>query len=136
MYQKDFILNEAERLARLIAKLLGLKSHAGHEEKAEQLYQHALVDEFGLTEEEMLMSTPESFKQWLQYKSFNAAKLDALAQLIYHDNEPFEANAETLTQLQKVLVIYDMLEQQHHQQSFDNLSKRNIIQQYIQQHHG
>lgn len=136
MYQKDFILNEAERLARLIAKLLGLKSQAGHEEEAEQLYQHALVDEFGLTEEEMLMSTPESFKQWLQYKSFNAAKLDALAQLIYHDNEPFATNTEALTQLQKVLVIYDMLEQQHHQQSFDNLNKRNIIQQYIQQHHG
>lgn len=136
MYQKDFILNEAERLARLIAKLLGLKSQAGHEEEAEQLYQHALVDEFGLTEEEMLMSTPESFKQWLQYKSFNAAKLDALAQLIYHDNEPFEANAETLTQLQKVLVIFNMLEQAHHQQSFDNMSKRNLILQYIQKHHG
>jgi len=136
MYQKDFILNEAERMARLIAKLLGLKSHTGHEEEAEQLYQHALIDEFGLTEAEMLSSTPESFKQWLQYKSFTATKLDALAQFIYYNNEPFVANAKTLTQLQKVLVIYDLLEVQHHQQSFDNLSKRNFIHQYIQQYHG
>jgi len=136
MYQKDFILNEAERLARLIAKLLGLKSQAGNDDEAEHLYQHALVDEFGLTREEMLSSAPESFKQWLQYKSFNAVKLDALAQLIYHDCEPLAANTETLTQLKKVLVIFDMLEQQHHQQSFDNLSKRNIIQQYIQKYHA
>lgn len=136
MYQKDFILIEAERLARLIAKLLGLKSQAMHEEEAEQLYAHALVDEFGLTREELLSSTPESFKQWLQYKNFNAAKLDALAQMIYHDQEPLTADTETLTQLQKVLIIFDMIEQEHHQQSFNNLSKRNLIQQYIQKHHG
>jgi len=136
MYQKDFILNEAERLARLIAKLLGLKSQPGSEEEAEQFYQHALVDEFGLTEEEMLASTPESFKHWLQYKSFNAARLDALAQLIYHDQEPFAPDEETYRQLQKVLIVFDLLEEQHHQQSFDNLSKRNLIHQYIQQHHG
>jgi len=136
MYQKDFILNEAERLARLIAKLLGLKSQAMHEEEAEQLYAHALVDEFGLTREELLSSTPESFKQWLQYKNFNATKLDALAQMIYHDQDFLAADTETLTQLQKVLIIIDMLEQEHHQQSFNNLSKRNLIQQYIQKHHG
>jgi len=63
-------------------------------------------------------------------------KLDALAQMIYHDQEPLTANAETPTQLHKVLVIFNMLEQEHHQQSFDNLSKRNLIQKYIQKHHG
>jgi hypothetical protein len=136
MYSKDYLLNETERLARLVAKLLGLKSRAGQEQEIQQVYKNSLVDEFGLTEEEMLLLTPEAFKEWLKHKSFNAAKLDALAKLLYYYTEPFEADAETLAQLQKVLLIFDMLEQEHHQQSFDNLSKRNIIQHYIQQHHA
>jgi hypothetical protein len=136
MYSKDYLLNETERLARLVAKLLGLKSRADQEQEVQQVYKNTLVDEFGLTEEEMFLLTPEAFKEWLQHKSFNAAKLDALAQLLYYYTKPFEADAETLAQLQKVLLIFDMLEREHHQQSFDNLSKRSIIQHYIQQHHA
>jgi hypothetical protein len=131
MYRRDHILNETQRLARLIAKLLGLKNQPDGEEEARQFYNSTLQDEFGLPEADLLLLEPAAFKAWLQEQNFDAVKLDALAQLLYHEAEPFTADEATVIQLQKVLTIYDMLEQEHHTQSFENINKRNVIQQYL-----
>jgi hypothetical protein len=136
MYRKDHILNETQRLARLIAKLLGLKNQPDGEEEAQRFYNNTLQDEFGLPEEDLLLLELADFKAWLQQQKFDAVKLDALAQLLYHEAEPFTAEASKLNQLKKVLVIFDVLEQEHHMQSFENISKRNIIQQYLPKQHG
>jgi hypothetical protein len=136
MYRKDHILNETERLARLIAKLLGLKAMPDKDEEAQEVYYTGLKDEYGLTPDELHGISVDDFTLWLKQQNLSTPKLDTLAQLLYYDAAPFKADITTLTKLQKVLLIFDMLEQEHHQQSFDNIGKRNIIQQYIQKHDG
>jgi hypothetical protein len=45
--------------------------------------------------------------------------------------EPFEADKETDLILRKILIIFDLLEQTHHYQSFENIDKRNIIYKHF-----
>ena len=133
-YRRDYFLNETQRLAQLIAKLLGLKNKSENQEEAEQVYSHALTDEFNITDEELQQLSLNEFKQWLTEQDFSPVKLDTLAQLLQYRAEPYKPDADTITLLQKVIIIFDMLEQEHHQQSFENIGKRAVIQQYIQQH--
>lgn len=134
MYRRDYFLNETQRLAQLIAKLLGLKNKADSQEEARQVYTHALTDEFNITDEELQQLSLGEFKQWLTDQDFSAVKLDTLAQLLQYRAEPFKPDAGTVQLLQKVIIIFDMLEQEHYQQSFENIGKRAVIQQYIQQY--
>jgi hypothetical protein len=61
----------------------------------------------------------------------SADKLDALAQLLYLHSEPFSINPDTIINLRKVSMIYDLLEQKHHRQSLDNISRRKKIKTFI-----
>lgn len=136
MYRKDHLLKEAQRMAQMIAKLLGLKNAAGKEHEFEQVYDNTLLEEYNIKTEELLALSQEEFVLWLKQNNFNADRLDTLAQLLYMHAEPFKADGQTVEQLHKVLLIFDVLEKEHHWQSFDNIGKRQIIQQYIQQHHA
>jgi hypothetical protein len=135
MYRRDYFLNETQRLAQLISRLLGLKSEGKHQE-VKQTYHNALTDEYELEPTQLEAFSLPDFEQWIRASAFSAAKLNTLAQLLYHNAEPFQPDSSTLFQLQKVLILLDVLEQQHHLQLFDNISKRQIIIKYIQQHHA
>lgn len=134
MYRRDYFLNETQRLAQMIAKLLGLKNKAEAREELQQVYNNAMTDEFNITDEELQKLDLDEFKLWLAEQDFSPVKLDALAQLLHLRAEPFEQNPQTLLLLQKIIVLYDKLEQEYHQQSFENIGKRASIQQYIQQY--
>ncbi|MDT3404157.1 hypothetical protein [Mucilaginibacter terrae] len=134
MYRRDYFLNETQRLAQMIAKLLGLKNKAEGHEELQQVYNNAMIDEFNITDEELQKLNSDEFKQWLAAQDFSPVKLDSLAQLLHLRAEPFERNPQTLLLLQKVIVLYDKLELEHHQQSFENIGKRASIQQFIQQY--
>lgn len=133
-YRRDYFLNETQRLAQIIARLLGLKNTAESQGEALQVYTHALTGEFAITDAELQQLSLEEFKQWLAGEDFSPVKLDTLAQLLHYRAQPYKPDIATITLLQKVISIFDMLEQQHHQQSFENIGKRALIQQYIQQH--
>lgn len=51
--------------------------------------------------------------------------------MLYVFAEPFNNDNETQTLLKKVMVILELLEIQHHYESFDNITKRNAIYQYF-----
>jgi hypothetical protein len=130
MYKKDYILNEAEKLTLVIAKLIGLKA----EDEADEFIQLAdstLLNEYNISLEELFELTIEDFKLKLEKENNSADKLDALAQLLYLCSEPFSVNPETLQLLQKAIIIFDRLEQKHHRQSFENINRRNLINQFI-----
>ena len=133
-HRRDYFLNETQRLAQLIAKLLGLKNKPESQEEVQQVYTHALTDEFNITDAELQQLSLNEFKQWLTGQNFSPVKLDTLAQLLQYRAEPFKPDTVTVQLLQKVITIFDMLEQEHHQQSFENIGKRAVIQQYIQQY--
>jgi hypothetical protein len=130
MFRKDYILNEIEKLALVIARLMGFKT-AGKEDEFIPLADSTLLHEYNIPLKELLGLTIEDFEIKLEKENYSADKLDALAQLLYLYSEPFNANPEVLLTLKKVLIIFDTLEQKYHRQSFENINKRKFIYQFV-----
>ena len=128
---KDFILNEVEKIAVVVAGLAGFKV-ANKSDEFIKLADTTLQNEYGIKLQELLDLNTDDFELWLQKQNYHADKLDVLAQLLYMHYEPFNTNPETLTALQKVIIIFDLLEKKHHRASFENINKRNTIYQFLQ----
>jgi hypothetical protein len=131
---KDYILNELEKITLMMARLASLKVEAKPDEFI-QLADTMLQNEFDIKLQELLELTPEDLEFLLEKQNYHPDKLEALAQLLYMYCEPFSPNPETLLALQKVLLIFDRLEQKHHRSSFQNINKRNSIYQFLQNNH-
>jgi hypothetical protein len=130
MFQRDFIMNEARKFALILAKLLGLKAEGEYEEYL-KYFNEVLDEEYNAELEELLNLNEEDFKKRLADAGYTAEKLNALAQMLYVFAEPFTADEETASLLKKVMVIFDLLEIEHHYESFDNISKRQAIYNYF-----
>lgn len=133
MYKENFIDNEIRKLALIFARLLGLKAD-GKTDEFVHMADNTLLNEYNFEWDELPDMPLNDFEVMLQSNGYGADKLDTLAQILYLRTEPFQNTAETREILQKVLVVYDMLEQQHHWQSFENVNKRNIILQFLEAH--
>jgi hypothetical protein len=132
MYFRDLILNETQKLAQILAKLMGLKNDDNKVE-AQAFFRNTLTDEFGLEEAQLLQLTEEEL---LGKKAYRTEHLDALAKLFYYQALPLKHNPDTLAWLQKALIIFDVLEKEHHTQSFDNIPIIKNIDQFIKDYHA
>lgn len=130
MLRRDYMLNEARKLAALIAKLLGLKAEGKFAEYS-QLLNDTLQKEYDTDAEHLIALSEDDFKAKIAATGYSPEKLNALSQLLYIFAQPFKADEETKTLLNKVLAIFDLLEQKHAYQSFENLDKQKIIYQYF-----
>ncbi|MES2427239.1 MAG: hypothetical protein V4560_09715 [Bacteroidota bacterium] len=130
MLRRDYMLNEARKLAELIAKLLGLKAEGNYTEYS-QLLNDTLQKEYDADAETLVALSEEDFNAKIATADYSTEKLNALSQLLYMLAQPFKADEETKTLLNKVLAIFDLLEQKHAYQSFENLDKQKIIYQYF-----
>ncbi|WP_183567069.1 hypothetical protein [Mucilaginibacter sp. SP1R1] len=128
---EDRILNEVEKVTLIIARLIGLKK-ADKSKEYIQLADNMLPNEYNIKLQDMLDLTTDNFELLLAKENYSVGKLDTLAQLLYMHTEPFSPDPETLATLQKVLIIFDLLEQKHHQSSFEHINKRKIIHQFVQ----
>jgi hypothetical protein len=124
------VVDEARRMALIIAKLLGLKT-AGNQQQFEQDFNNTLESEYNIELEALLALNEEEFGALIRSDKYGSEKLNALSQLLYMFAEPFEQNEETQLLLKKVMAIYDVLEEKYHFQSFDNLTKRSAIYRYF-----
>ena len=130
MYTRDLVVDEIQKMALVIAKLLGIKS-AGTTVEFEQEFNNVLQSEYNIELEQLLSLTEEEFISRINTAEYSSDKLNALSQLLYVFADPFKQDAETQLLLKKVLAIFDLLEQKYHTQSFDNLNKRNAIYRYF-----
>ncbi|GAA4338241.1 hypothetical protein GCM10023149_48140 [Mucilaginibacter gynuensis] len=130
MYQRDYLFNEARKMALLLAKLLGLKAD-GDNEAYEQQFNEILQQEYNAELENLLNLNEADFTVTMQQASYSAEKLNALAQMLYVFAQPLQVDDDTLLLLKKVLIIFDILEQQHHYDSFENITTRQTIQRFI-----
>ncbi|HEY8783189.1 MAG TPA: hypothetical protein VIM16_16300 [Mucilaginibacter sp.] len=130
MFRKDYLLNDVEKLTLVIARLIGLKAD-GKVDEFIHLADSTLLNEYNTPLKELLELTIEDFTLKLEKDNYSADKLDALAQLLYLQAEPFSVSPEILSILKKVLIIFDILEQKYHRQSFENINKRNFIYRFV-----
>jgi hypothetical protein len=130
MFQHDLLLNEARKFAEMLARLIGLKA-SGEIAEFNQQAENILQNEYD-TSVELLINLPEDdFRVQLQKLNYSNEKLNALGQLLYVFAEPFNDDVETASLLKKVLIIFDVLEQQYHFQTFDNIARQHNIHEYF-----
>lgn len=135
MFQRDYLLNEARKFALLLARLMGLKAE-GNSEEFNAGFNNALRDEYNIEAERLLTLSEIDFKNYIASAGYSTEKLNALSQLLYMYAEPFKADEETALLLKKVMIIFDVLETDHHYESFENLDKRNTIYRYFTNNYG
>jgi len=133
MYQRDYILNEARKLAQLLAKLMGLKAEGAHEEYLQQ-FDKALQNEYNVELDELLQLSEQDFKEKMLQQTYSPEKLNALSKLLYVFAEPFENDPKTKLTLKKILILFDMMADIHHTETFENIEKRKFIYRFLIQH--
>ncbi|MFD2148441.1 hypothetical protein [Mucilaginibacter antarcticus] len=130
MYLTDMVVDEARRMALIIAKLLGIKA-TGTFDEYRQEFNNILESEYNTELEKLIHLSQEDFDSLIKGDLYSSEKLNALSQMLYVFAEPFERNEETQLLLKKVMAIFDVLEEKYHFQSFDNLTKRSAIYGYF-----
>lgn len=121
---------EIQKLAQVLARIMGLKLE-GKLEEAEDLFKESLLKEFEITEEELLSYPNEEFNTLLLAKEFPAEKLEIFSQFLYADLAPSRQADRNKLIAEKLQLIYQMLEEQHHTISMTNMDRQKKIQQYL-----
>ncbi len=131
MLRRDFLQAQMQKLAQVLARIIGLKRD-GLTVEAEAILKQALEDEFGLATGGFQHISAEEFITNIRAQGYNAEKADLLSQFLFEWASPFRrddpANENLLG---KVLALYDFLETDFHQQSLENLKRRTIIRNFL-----
>jgi len=130
MFQRDIIVDDIRKTALIIAKIFGIKA-GGMVNEFKQQFDKTLQNEYAAEIEQLLALNQEDFEMLIKSDTYSAEKLITLSQMLYVFAEPFEQNEETQQLLKKVMTILDVLEEKHHIQSFDNITRRNAIYKYF-----
>ncbi|WP_316842074.1 hypothetical protein [Pedobacter gandavensis] len=130
MLRRDLITAEIQKLAQVLARIMGLKLE-GKVEESEDLFKESLLKEFEITEDDLLSASITDFNSILHHKEFPAEKLDMLSQFLYADLTPNRKPERNKLIAEKLLLIYQVLEEKHHIISMINLDRQKKIQQYL-----
>jgi hypothetical protein len=130
MYRKDLITAEIEKLAQVLARIMGLKVELRLKE-AEDLFNETLLNSFGLDREILLNSDITPFADWLENSTLNAEQLNSLGDFLFSDLD-FEQNSiKALLFAQKLNLVYQCLADKHQTVHLINMGRQKYIQQYI-----
>ncbi|RZL68172.1 MAG: hypothetical protein EOO93_04065, partial [Pedobacter sp.] len=77
MYRKDLITSEIEKLAQVLARIIGLKTELKLKE-AEDLLNETLQSSFGLDKSLLFDIDIQPFSDWLNSANLSAEKLNSL----------------------------------------------------------
>lgn len=130
MLRRDLMTAEIQKLAQILARIMGLKLE-GKLEESEDLFKESLLKEFEITEEKLLAYTQEEFNTFLLSKEFPAEKLDMFSQFLYADLTPSQQTGRNKLIAEKLQLIYKTLEEQYHIISMTNMDRQKKIQQYL-----
>ncbi len=123
-------MDDIRKTALIIEKIFGIKSK-GMVNEFKQEFDKTLQNEYAAELEQLIALNQEDFVALVKSDKYSAEKLITLSQMLYVFAEPFEHNEETDQLLKKVMAILDVLEEKHHIQSFDNITRRNAIYKYF-----
>lgn len=130
MYRKDLITAEIEKLALVLARIMGLKIEFRLKE-AEDLFNETLLNSFGLERDLILNNDIEPFSNWLENSNLNADQLNSLGDFLFSELD-FEQNPITsLLFAQKLNLVYQSLVDKHQMVHLINMGRQKYIQQYI-----
>lgn len=128
MYRKDLITAEIERLAQVLARIMGLKLE-GDLAKANELFNETIENSFKLSPTILEDSDTSAFENWLNKTDLPAEKLDSLSEFLYYElGISPQRNALIAPRLN---LIYKVLAEKHKIVHLVNFHRQEIIQQYL-----
>lgn len=131
MYRKDLISKELQKVAQAMAKILGLKQE-GQIEDAHNLIQQTLSEDLDLKNINFNTVSVTDFESLLKQKQYSDKHLDYIAQLLFESAHPFrEEDAGIINRLHLVLEVFNLLETEHHVQLLENINKRDMIDNFL-----
>lgn len=130
MYKRDLITAEIEKLAQVLARILGFKVELRLDE-AKALFADTLANSFGLSIEVLYDPNLSTFKEWIDETNLPPEKLDMLSQFIFNEIDFHENNPDCKILAQKLELIYQVLANKYHTVHLINLDRQKIIQQYF-----
>jgi hypothetical protein len=127
MYRKDLITAEIERLAQVLAKIMGLKLD-GDFTKAADLFNETMSLSFNLPHA-VLEEEVDAFKSWLDKTDLTAEKLDSLSEFLFYELGTTPERNKLIAP--KLNLIYKALAEKHKIVHLVNFHRQEIIQQYL-----
>ncbi|PWS30764.1 hypothetical protein [Pedobacter paludis] len=128
MYRKDLITAEIQKLAEVLAKIMGLKLE-GKLKEAESIFNETMEKSFVLPQEILLSNDPLVFENWLNENDLSPEKLDSLSEFLYYELGVSENRNEIIAP--KLNLIYQQLADKHKIVHLVNLHRQKTIQQYL-----
>ena len=128
MYKRDLLSSEIEQLAKVLAKIMGLKLE-GELSPADTLFNQTIETAFALSPTILENEDLLPFKTWLEHTTLPAEKLDSLSEFLYYQ---LGTNAERNQLIApKLDLIYQLLIEKHKVVHLVNFHRKQIIQQYL-----
>jgi hypothetical protein len=128
MFKRDLITAEIEKLAQVLARIMGLKV-ALKLEDAEKLFDETMGNGFGLASEIVKNADLSLFENWLTESNLSAEKLDSLSEFLYYELGLSTSKNQIIAP--KLNMIYEQLANKHKIVHLVNLHRQQTIQQYL-----
>lgn len=130
MYKRDLITVEIQKLAQVLAKILGFKIELQLDE-AELLFQQTLEKDFGLPSHVLYAPDLAPFEEWLANHDLLPEKLEMLSQFIFSEIDATASKEKNKSLAQKLTLIYQMLMSKYHIVHLINLDRQKQINQFL-----
>jgi hypothetical protein len=130
MYKRDLITSEIEKLAQVLARIVGLKKELRLKE-AEELLDETLLASFNLEKAILLMPNDDDFITWLNESKLGPEKLNMLTDFLYSELDFEERMIPSQFMAKKLNLIYTYLIDIHQIVHMVNLGRQKYIQQYL-----
>ena len=128
MFRKDLITAEIQKLAEVLAKIMGLKLE-GNFAEAEIIFIDTIQNSFSIPKEILEEPNTSTFEKWLNESDMPADKLDSLSEFLYYELGVSEERNKAIAP--KLNLIYNQLADKHKIVHLVNLHRQKTIQQYL-----
>lgn len=128
MYRRDLITAEIQKLAQVLARIMGLKLE-GKLGEANQLFEETMKGGFQLPTEILENEDLSVFENWLMKSYLPPEKLDSLSEFLYYELGVSQERNQIIAP--KLNLVYQYLSDEHKIVHLVNLHRQKTIQQYI-----
>lgn len=128
MYRKDLITAEIQKLAEVLARIMGLKLE-GKLRDAQAMFDETMEKSFTLAPGSLENTDLTIFKIWLESANLSPEKLDSLSEFLYYELGVSGERNKLIAP--KLNMIYNYLSDKHKVVHLVNLHRQKTIQQYI-----
>jgi len=128
MYRKDLITAEIQKLAEVLARIMGLKLE-GKLEDAQIIFDETMEKSFSLPVHLLESNDLSSFDNWLEQSNLPPEKLDSLSEFLYYELGTSAEKNKSIAP--KLNLVYQFLADKHKIVHLVNLHRQKTIQQYL-----